>query len=330
MKNKLMKYLNIALLNIWLFQAVAGAQDIRNFDDSSYERRDITFISNGLKCAGWYYVSKNVERDKKYPAIVMAQGFSALKEMGLDKYAVKFTRAGFIVLAFDYRYFGASDGEPRGQLFYYEQIEDYRNAVTWISLQKEVDATRIGVWGTSFSGAHVLFLSTFDKRIKVAVAQQAFTGVENLPESISNASGWLGQIRKNEYLTGNINYIPVVDSIGSFAALPGKEAYQWFKNASANAPAWKNQVTVKSIEKIFEYNPQCFVHLNTTTPVLMVITSDDGITPSTDQLRTYELIRAPKKLIIVSGGHFDASAGPGFEKFYKPAIDWFKNYLNLK
>ncbi len=73
----------------------------------------------------------------------MAHGYSAVEEMNLDKFAEKFAEAGFVVLVSDYRYFGASQGEPRGQLFYYQQIEDYRNAITRVSLQNEVDPERI-------------------------------------------------------------------------------------------------------------------------------------------------------------------------------------------
>ena len=76
-----------------------------------------------------------------------------------------------MVLVFDFRFLGASDGNPRGQIIPHEQQEDYRNAITWMSLQPEVDADRIGVWGTSLAGGHVLHLAAFDRRIKAVVAQ---------------------------------------------------------------------------------------------------------------------------------------------------------------
>ena len=82
----------------------------------AYERRDETFASQDLKCAAWYYVPKGVKADEKRPAIVMAHGWSATKEMYLDNFASKFANAGFVVLVFDYRFLGSSEGEPRGQL----------------------------------------------------------------------------------------------------------------------------------------------------------------------------------------------------------------------
>ncbi len=105
------------------------------------------------------------------PAIVMAHGFSAVKEMfNLPGYAERFEEAGF-TLVFDFRFLGASDGNPRGQIISHEQQEDYRNAITWVSQQPEVDADRIGIWGTSYAGGHVLHLAGFDRRIKVVVVQ---------------------------------------------------------------------------------------------------------------------------------------------------------------
>ena len=69
-----------------------------------------------------------------------------MKEMfQLSSYAERFEAAGFMVLVFDFRFLGASDGNPRGRIISHEQQEDYRNAITWMSLRPEVDADRIGV-----------------------------------------------------------------------------------------------------------------------------------------------------------------------------------------
>ena len=158
-----------------------------------FERIDVTFKSEGLNCAAWYYAPKNLKQGEKHPAIVMAHGFSAVKEMNLDGFARRFAEAGFIVLVFDYRFLGASEGEPRGQIFYYDQISDYQNAITWVSLQSEVDPERIGIWGTSYSGGHVLCVAALDKRVKAVVAHVPFTGTnaENMIGNITKNSNWL-------------------------------------------------------------------------------------------------------------------------------------------
>ena len=126
----------------------------------------------GSLCRGWLYGPDAPAGMGPVPAIVMAHGFSAVKEMfQLSSYAERFEAAGFMVLVFDFRFLGASDGDPRGQIISHGQQEDYRNAITWMSLQPEVDANRIGVWGTSYAGGHLLHLAAFDRRIKAVVAQ---------------------------------------------------------------------------------------------------------------------------------------------------------------
>ncbi|MDQ3303851.1 MAG: acetylxylan esterase, partial [Actinomycetota bacterium] len=114
-------------------------------------RENVTFTSEGMSCAGWLYVPDELD-GRRSPAVVMAHGFSAVKEMYLANFAEKFVEAGLVVLVFDYRYFGDSEGEPRGRLIPSEQREDYRNAISWISQRPEVDPERIGVWGSSYSG----------------------------------------------------------------------------------------------------------------------------------------------------------------------------------
>jgi hypothetical protein len=101
----------------------------------------------------------------------MAHGFSAVKEMRLDRFAEAFAEAGLASLVFDYRGLGASDGMPRQDLDPHEQIEDYRNAISYARSLPEVDRDRIGIWGTSYSGGHVLMVAAFDKRVKAVVSQ---------------------------------------------------------------------------------------------------------------------------------------------------------------
>lgn len=137
----------------------------------NFTRRDVTFRSEGLTLAAWYYTPKGMKPDEKRPAIVMAHGFSAPKEALLANFADRFAAAGFVVTVFDYRFLGASEGEPRGQIIPSQQIDDYRNAITWTQMQKEVDPNRIGIWGTSYSGAHVLHLGAFDRRVKAEIGR---------------------------------------------------------------------------------------------------------------------------------------------------------------
>lgn len=140
-------------------------------------QRTTSFESKGLKCSVTFYTPDRVASGDRCPAIVMAHGIGLTKEMGLPQFAEFFVQAGFVVSLFDYRYQGASEGEPRGQMLPTEQQEDFRNAITWTQLQNEVDPDRIGLWGFSYSGGHALHLAAFDPRVKAIAPLQRLTTV---------------------------------------------------------------------------------------------------------------------------------------------------------
>jgi uncharacterized protein len=133
-------------------------------------RKDIEFkTENGVTLRGWHYVPDG--RQGKAPTIVMAHGFSAVKEMYLDRFAEAFAAAGLACVVFDNRNFGASDGEPRQEIDPWMQVRDYRDAITFAETLPETDAARIGIWGSSYSGGHVLVVGATDRRVKCVAAQ---------------------------------------------------------------------------------------------------------------------------------------------------------------
>lgn len=132
-------------------------------------RRDIEFrTEDGIMLRGWHYPPEGAGPK---PTVVMSHGYSAVKEMYLDRFAEAFAEAGIGALVFDNRNFGASDGKPRQEIDPWQQIRDYRGAITWASDLAEVNAERIGIWGSSYSGAHVLVVGAIDRRVKCVVAQ---------------------------------------------------------------------------------------------------------------------------------------------------------------
>jgi fermentation-respiration switch protein FrsA (DUF1100 family) len=299
---------------------------------SEYDRQDVRVPCQGLKCAAWYYVPKGLKDGEKRPAIVMAHGFSAVKEMHLDNFARKFAEAGFMVLVFDYRFFGASEGEPRGRLLWPEQLQDYRDAITWASLREEVDPDRIGVWGTSYSGGHVIFLAAYDRRIKAVVAQVPLpdvwdTYIEEKPaEERNEFLDWLYQNRADYVANGKINYIPVAAPVDQPSFWPLQEWYEGFMDLTRNAPNWANKITVESLETHITYQPTAAIHRISPTPLLMIIASDDIITPTEAEKRAFERAKEPKKLVVVPGRHFEAYKSKS-DQFASPAVEWFQQWL---
>ena len=106
-------------------------------------RRDVEFNAEGTISRGWLFMSEDVLIPA--PIVVMAHGFTGVKEQYLDDFAMAFSISGFVVLLFDNRNFGASDGEPRQEIDPIQQVRDYRHAITFACTLPEVDRNHIGI-----------------------------------------------------------------------------------------------------------------------------------------------------------------------------------------
>lgn len=129
--------------------------------------------SDNVTLRGWFYSQSDVS--SPLPCLVMSHGFSALKEMDLDLFAERFaSRLPITCLVYDNRGLGESDtktGQPRQEVIPAQQISDFSDAITYAQLRSEVDENKIGVWGSSYSGGHVLWLGATDRRVKVVLSQ---------------------------------------------------------------------------------------------------------------------------------------------------------------
>lgn len=295
-------------------------------------RRDIEFDAEGTTLRGWLYTAGGARGPA--PTVVMAHGFSAVKEMGLDDYAEVFAEAGLAVLVFDNRNFGASDGAPRGEIDPWTQVRDYRHAITHARGLPEVDRERIGVWGSSYSGGHVLVVGAIDRRVRCVVSQLPLvSGYRNLlrlirSDFVAPTRAAFDADREVRFAGQPPTMIPVVaaDPL-AIAALPTADAYQWLTEMSqTRAPAWRNEVTLRSMELLSEYEPGSYIARISPTPLLMLIAEGDHLAVADEAFAAYNEARDPKQLVVLPGGHFDAYT-TGFERSSGAARDWFVQHL---
>lgn len=295
-------------------------------------RRDIEFNAEGVVLRGWLYLPEHAPRE--IPGVVMAHGFSAVKEMYLDRYAEVLSAAGIGALVFDNRNFGASDGEPRGEIDPWQQVRDYRHAITWLGRQSRINRERIGVWGSSYSGGHALVIGAIDRRVKCVVAQvPLISGARNLGRLVraDMAAPMRAQFdadREIRFAGGAPAMLPVVTSeANGAAALPTADSWEWFtQTASRRAPAWRNQVTLRTVEMLGEYEPGSYIERISPTPLLMLIAAGDHLTVADEAFAAYNRALEPKRLVILNGGHFDAYV-KAFERSSTAARDWFVEHL---
>jgi uncharacterized protein len=296
-------------------------------------REDVEFTSAGLTLRGWLYRPDD-EADGDRPAVVMSHGFSAVKEQGLAEFAERFAAAGLVVLVFDHRHLGASDGDERGRIVYQEQHDDTRAALGWLSQQPGVDADRIGLWGSSFSGAHAVFLGAFDPRVKVVVAQVPGLDVVGTLIGIAGRAGFDGYlpVLVDDHARRDAGEpsapFPVVAPDGEPSVLATPDSYEWFTASQDRAPSWINQTTLESVTRAAEYRAAAFIELVAPKPLLLVAAVHDRLVPIDLVREARSRAGEPTKLIELDCGHFDVyPGGSHHEAAVTAEQEWFTTHL---
>jgi alpha-beta hydrolase superfamily lysophospholipase len=241
----------------------------------------VKFVSKGVSCHGVLCSpSKAVSNGA---GVVIAHGFCGTVDSGLVAYAEAFAEAGFHALAFDYRGFGLSEGKKRQYISVPDQIEDWRHAIGFLHRHELVDAERIGLWGISFAGGHVLHLAHDDARIRAVVAQVplidpvlAFNvGAYQRGEQASAAlEAQAVKHLKRRWFSRKVDMIKVApDERPGPAMLGAKEASVYAKIAG---PSWRNELHPDSLlfGKIANNNPSLLTD-DLTTPMLVQMGTRD-------------------------------------------------------
>jgi len=296
------------------------------------ERTDIEFDADGVTLRGWLYRPSG--RPPPYPAVVMAHGFSAVKEMGLDDYAVVFARAGLAVLVYDNRNLGASGGEPRQEIDPIAQRRDYGHAISWLERQDGIDATRIGVWGTSYTGGLVIIAAALDRRIKCVVSQVPYLDALATLDLVTPLEGVksLHRMLERERRALAAGQAPTLVAVCSDD--PDKPAHSatrlshaYFQHFIASGRAkWRNEITLRSLDHRLDYDAVRYIARVAPTPLLMIVAEDDDITPTAIALDAYARAREPKRLVRIAGHHYR----PYLEAFAdssRAACAWFVEHL---
>ena len=300
-------------------------------------RNDIEFAGfGGTTLRGWLYVP---EMPLPAPAIVMAHGFSAVKEMALDRFAQVFCDAGLAVLVYDHRNLGASDGMPRQEINIWAQARDYRYAIGWIAGRPEVDADRIAIWGSSFSGGEVIVVGACDPRVKAVVANVPFGGLPGI--EYAQLPDTFEVIRNNLYDESGSGLADASGEImGPFAVvdeedndlpifLDQPEAREWFlKYGRTPGSRWENHVTVRnSFGTEPAFDPGMCIHHLSPKPLLMLVATQDHLADTAVSIAAFERAGEPKRLEMINGDHFADYQGQGFVQASTVMRDFLLEHL---
>lgn len=275
------------------------------------QREDLRIPSHGEQLAAYLYRPGPVDRDA--PCVVMAHGFSATRDDALPDYAEAFRDAGFGVVVFDYRHFGASSGEPRQLLDIGQQLDDYRAVVAWARRLDGVDPDRIVLWGSSFSGGHVLSVAATDPRIAAVIAQAPYTDsiptIARIPPTNLARAALAGLTDQIGAWRGRApRLIPAVGDPGTFAVMTAPDAKPGFEAVLGPKSLWRNECAARLMMSLPLYRPGLKAG-RLSMPLLVCVCDADSTTPVAPAVKAAE--RAPRgELRRYPYGHFDIYHDP--------------------
>ncbi|MCB0852883.1 MAG: alpha/beta fold hydrolase [Bacteroidetes bacterium] len=292
---------------------------------------NISFLSDGCIVKGWLFLPENIQPEN-LPAIVMAPGFSGTKECNYQFFAERFSQAGFAVLLFDYPNFGESSGENRGEVDPWQQVQAYRDGISFLETKEEIDKNRIAIWGGSYSGGHAIIVCALETRVRCMVAMTPFISGffyrQHLPDKVKTFLFQQFHADRLRRVKGEKPaMIPVAsDDKSQFTAFSGRGAWDFMQSFKDYAPTYQNAVTLRSLEMQLEYEPGYYVQDIGSIPKLFILAKKDEVIPEQLILAAYEKASEPKELVYVDGYHFSPYMEE-LDRVSELTVDWLKGNL---
>ncbi|WP_179473932.1 alpha/beta hydrolase [Mycolicibacterium vinylchloridicum] len=293
----------------------------------SFTRREVSFTSGSEHCAAWLYLPTGVESP---PVVILGHGLGATREMRLDAFAERFAQTGIAAVAFTYRHFGDSGGEPSQLLSIKRQLADWDAAIAWVKNRTDVDGTRIAVWGTSFGGGHAIRVASRHPELKAAVAQCPFT--DGLASSL--ALGPRASLRilpaVARDLVALIRHrapvmVPLAGPPGSVALMNAPDALPGYQALLPEHATFRNEVAARVAPTIMGYRPGRDAK-KIGFPILFCISDTDSVTPPEQSLK-YARTAPRGEIKRYDPGHFAFYLGEPFEQLVEDQAEFLTRTL---
>ncbi|MFA5899365.1 MAG: alpha/beta fold hydrolase [Hyphomicrobium sp.] len=314
-----------------------GAEMPADFQSESEvvtSRTNVSFPIEGITCRAWLY-EPDVQVARPAPCIVMAHGLGGTRAASLEPYAERFAAAGFFVLLFDYRYLGASDGEPRQLVSIRRQLADWRAAVSFARKLPGVDPQRIGLWGTSLSGGHVVVLASRDKEIGAVSAQCPMLDGMASAELATARTGIRGTLRMARAALHDIvrslfgrapYYVPLVAGDGQLAAMASDRSYAgWLRIVPANA---RNEIAARILLSLPLYKPLRRAQ-QVSCPTLLIVCANDTVVSAKAAADAASRMKNGRAVSFPID-HFDIYKGPWFDRACAEQVAFFCTALRVR
>jgi pimeloyl-ACP methyl ester carboxylesterase len=281
--------------------------------------RELQFLSHGKKLAASLYEAESGDRQGRAlkPAIVMAHGLSLTRDCGLQRYAESFAAAGFTVLVFDYRGFGDSEGDVRELVSVKMQVQDYHSALAFARELPQVDQTRMGLWGTSYSGGIATQCAHEDGQVQALVIQvpnldNVATGLymtRHLMRTAPLRGLWLLGMGLADFAASLIGagpvYVPCMGRGQGWAAYVNDESMDQIDQI--RGPQWRNRLAPRDFVR-WPFRP--VRHMTSLRCAIQLFAADrDDLTPASPALRAAKMAGERAELHRYPVGHFGVYVG---------------------
>jgi hypothetical protein len=296
---------------------------------------EVTFPSHGETCAAWHLSGDGdaFATDAGRPCVVMAHGIGGTKDSGLLPFGEAFAEAGLDVLLFDYRCFGESSGEPRQLAWPAHHREDYRAAVEFARGLDGVDPDRIVLWGTSWSGGHIVYVAASDPGIAALISQSPDLDGPKALQQLQRYAGFghglrlgmlgvrdlIAAVRGQEPVT-----VPLVGRPGELAVMTSEESEPGMHAIAG--PTWRNEVIVRGT--LAEWANRPITRMDKLRcPILVQIADRDSIAPAAAARAAAWRAKGWVEMRDYPCAHFDVYVGEWRERVIADQLHFLRRHL---
>ena len=292
------------------------------------KKTPVSFYSEGCRLVGDVYYPEQLAAGERRAGIVLCHGYTGVKDLYLPDNARVLTEAGYVVMTFDYKGWGASEG-PRSRLAPYGRVADVQAALTFLGTRPGVDPERLGIYGTSYGGATVVWVGAVDPRVKCVVSVvgigdgRRWMRSVRRPDEFHDLLERAGRDRVKRALEGASELVTREEIL-----LPDRQSAELAAAARRNNPAAVNTIPLEYVDETLEFSPEWIVDRIAPRPVLFITTDNDRLVPPEESIALYARAGEPKKLVVLRGyGHYEVYAEPAFGEVMQATLAWYRQHL---
>ena len=291
-------------------------------------KRAVEFYSEGVKLVGDVYTPDGLGAGEKRAGVLLCHGYTGVKDLYLPDNAEALIQAGYVVMTFDYKGWGESEG-TRSRLAPYGRVIDVQAAMTFLGLQPEVDSQRIGLYGTSYGGATVSWVGAVDQRAKCIVSVVGIGHGARWMSRVRRVDEWFDlqerseRDREKRATTGKSEQVERSEIL-----LPDRQSAELAAAARRNNPAAVSTIPLEYVDDTIGFNPEWIVDRISPRPILFITTDDDRLVLPEESEQLYAHAKEPKKLVMLKGyGHYEMYVEPAFSEVMAATLEWYQQYL---